>query len=94
MESAQLIKSEVIPCLQNGMKKLQCIWSRIGLHEDQKVERTKSVLVNLRHLLGGAIHEEERYEADLRAKVETCSQKLDTLSHELGLPAYKVIIAN
>lgn len=85
-----MIKSEVIPCLQNAMQTLQNIWSEIGLQEEQKEERTKSVLVHLRNLLQEMVSEEEELKATLQANVETCSQELEKLSAELGLPVFKV----
>ena len=91
-ESVQMIKSEVIPCLQNAMQTLQNIWSEIGLQEDQKEERTRSVLVHLRNLLQEMVSEEEELKATLQANVETCSQELEKLSQELGLPVQKVSI--
>lgn len=89
-ESVQLIKSEVIPCLQNAMQTLQNIWSEIGLPEDQKEERTQSVLLHLRNLLNQMVNEEEELKATLQANVESCSQELEKLCQELGLPVYKV----
>lgn len=85
-----MIKSEVIPCLQNAMQTLQNIWSEIGLQEEQKEERTKSVLFHLRNLLQEMVNEEEELKATLQANVETCSQELEKLSAELGLPVFKV----
>ena len=85
-----MIKSEVIPCLQNAMQTLQNIWSEIGLQEDQKEERTQSVLLHLRNLLKQMVNEEEELKATLQANVESCSQELEKLCQELGLPVYKV----
>ena len=89
-ESVQMIKSEVIPCLQNAMETLQNIWSEIGLQEDQKEERTKSVLYHLRNLLQEMVNEEEELKSTLQANVETCTKELEMLSGELGLPVFKV----
>lgn len=85
-----MIKSEVIPCLQNAMETLQNIWSEIGLQEDQKEERTKTVLYHLRNLLQEMVNEEEQLKSTLQANVETCTKELETLSGELGLPVFKV----
>ena len=85
-----MIKSEVIPCLQNAMQTLQNIWSEIGLEEEQKEERTKSVLFHLRTLLQQMVSEEEELKSTLQANVETCTQELEKLSEELGLPVFKV----
>ena len=85
-----MIKSEVIPCLQNAMETLQNIWTEIGLEEDQKEARTKSVLYHLRNLLQEMVNEEEELKATIQANVETCTKELETLSQELGLPVYKV----
>lgn len=89
-ESVQMIKSEVIPCLQNAMETLQNIWSEIGLQEDQKEERTKTVLHHLRNLLQEMVNEEEELKSTLQANVETCTKELEMLSGELGLPVFKV----
>ena len=89
-ESVQMIKSEVIPCLQNAMETLQNIWSEIGLQEDQKEERTKTVLYHLRTLLQQMVNEEEEMKSTLQANVETCTTELEELSQELGVPVYKV----
>ena len=89
-ESVQMIKSEVIPCLQNAMETLQNIWSEIGLQEDQKEERTKTVLYHLRNLLQEMVNEEEELKSTLQANVETCTKELEMLSGELGLPVFKV----
>lgn len=89
-ESVQMIKSEVIPCLQNAMETLQNIWSEIGLQEDQKEERTKTVLCHLRNLLQEMVNEEEELKSTLQANVETCTKELEMLSGELGLPVFKV----
>ena len=89
-ESVQMIKSEVIPCLQNAMETLQNIWSEIGLQEDQKEERTKTVLYHLRNLLQEMVNEEEQLKSTLQANVETCTKELEMLSGELGLPVFKV----
>ena len=86
----QMIKSEVVPCLQNAMETLQNIWTEIGLPEDQKEERTRTVLFHLRNLLQEMVHEEEELKSTLQANVETCSKELEKLSQELGLPGYKV----
>lgn len=88
-ESVQMIKSEMIPCLQNAMQTLQNIWSEIGLQEDQREERTRSVLFHLRNLLQEMVSEEEEMKATLQANVETCTQELEKLSQELGLPVEK-----
>ena len=85
-----MIKSEVIPCLQDAMQTLQNIWSEIGLEEEQKEERTKSVLFHLRSLLQQMVSEEEELKSTLQANVETCTQELEKLSNELGLPMFKV----
>ena len=85
-----MIKSEVIPCLQDAMQTLQNIWSEIGLEEEQKEERTKSVLFHLRSLLQQMVSEEEELKSTLQANVETCTQELEKLSKELGLPMFKV----
>ena len=85
-----MIKSEVIPCLQNAMETLQNIWSEIGLQEDQKEERTKTVLYHLRNLLQEMVNEEEELKSTLQANVETCTKELEMLSGELGLPVFKV----
>ena len=89
-ESVQMIKSEVIPCLQHAMETLQNIWSEIGLQEDQKEERTKTVLYHLRNLLQEMVNEEEELKSTLQANVETCTKELEMLSGELGLPVFKV----
>ena len=89
-ESVQMIKSEVIPCLQNAMETLQNIWSEIGLQEEQKEERTKSVLYHLRNLLQEMVNEEEELKSTLQANVETCTRELEKLSEELGIPVSKV----
>ena len=89
-ESVQMIKSEMIPCLQNSMQTLQNIWSEIGLQEDQKEERTRSVLFHLRNLLQEMVSEEEQLKTTLQANVETCTQELEKLCQELGLPVEKV----
>ena len=91
-ESVQMIKLEVIPCLQNAMETLQNIWSEIGLQEDQKEERTKTVLYHLRNLLQEMVNEEEELKSTLQANVETCTKELEMLSGELGLPVFKVCI--
>lgn len=88
-ESVQMIKLEVIPCLQNAMETLQNIWSEIGLQEDQKEERTKTVLYHLRNLLQEMVNEEEELKSTLQANVETCTKELEMLSGELGLPVFK-----
>lgn len=80
----------MIPCLQNAMQTLQNIWSEIGLQEDQREERTRSVLFHLRNLLQEMVSEEEEMKATLQANVETCTQELEKLSQELGLPVEKV----
>lgn len=85
-----MIKSEVIPCLQNAMETLQNIWSEIGLQEEQKEERTKTVLYHLRNLLQEMVNEEEELKSTLQANVETCTKELEMLSGELGLPVFKV----
>lgn len=85
-----MIKSEVIPCLQDAMQTLQNIWSEIGLEEEQKEERTKSVLFHLRNLLKQMVSEEEELKSTLQANVETCTKELEKLSKELGLPMFKV----
>ena len=85
-----MIKSEVIPCLQNAMETLQNIWSEIGLQEDQKEERTKTVLYHLRNLLQEMVNEEEELKSTLQANVETCTKELEMLSGELGRPVFKV----
>ena len=85
-----MIKSEVVPCLQNAMQTLQNIWSEIGLEEEQKEERTKTVLFHLRNLLQQMVSEEEQLKTTLQANVETCTQELEKLSEELGLPVFKV----
>lgn len=85
-----MIKSEMIPCLQNAMQTLQNIWSEIGLEEEQKEERTNTVLFHLRNLLQQMVSEEEQLKATLQANVETCTQELEKLSEELGLPVFKV----
>ena len=85
-----MIKSEMIPCLQNAMQTLQNIWSEIGLQEDQREERTRSVLFHLRNLLQEMVSEEEEMKVTLQANVETCTQELEKLSQELGLPVEKV----
>lgn len=84
-----MIKSEVIPCLQDAMQTLQNIWSEIGLEEEQKEERTKSVLFHLRSLLQQMVSEEEELKSTLQANVETCTEELEKLSKELGLPMFK-----
>ena len=72
------------------MQTLQNIWTEIGLQEEQKEERTKSVLFHLRNLLQDMVSEEEELKATLQANVETCTQELEKLSAELGLPVLKV----
>ena len=89
-ESVQMIKNEVIPCIQNAMETLQNIWTEIGLQEEQKEERTKSVLYHLRTLLQEMVNEEEELKCTLQANVETCTKEMEKLSHELGVPVYKV----
>ncbi|KAJ7333632.1 hypothetical protein OS493_017175 [Desmophyllum pertusum] len=71
------------------MQTLQNIWSEIGLQEDQKEERTQSVLLHLRNLLKQMVNEEEELKTTLQANVESCSQELEKLCQELGLPMYK-----
>lgn len=88
-DSVRMIKSEMIPCLQNAMQTLQNIWSEIGLEEEQKEERTNTVLFHLRNLLQQMVSEEEQLKATLQANVETCTQELEKLSEELGLPVFK-----
>lgn len=88
-ESVQMIKNEVIPCIQNAMETLQNIWTEIGLQEEQKEERTKSVLYHLRTLLQEMVNEEEELKCTLQANVETCTKEMEKLSHELGVPVYK-----
>ena len=72
------------------MQTLQNIWSEIGLEEEQKEDRTNTVLFHLRTLLQQMVSEEEQLKATLQANVETCTQELKKLSEELGLPVFKV----
>lgn len=74
------------------METLQNIWIKIGFQEDQKEERTKSVLYHLRNLLQEMVNEEEELKSTLQANVETCTKEIEMLSQELGLPVDKVNI--
>ena len=85
-----MIKNEVIPCIQNSMETLHGIWTEIGLQEDQKKDRTETVLYHLRHLFQEMVKEEKELKSTLLANVETCTKELEILSQELQVPVYKV----
>lgn len=72
------------------METLQNIWTEIGLQEDQKEERTKSVLYHLRNLLQEMVKEEEDLKSTLQKNVETCTKEMEELSEELGVEVFKV----
>ncbi|XP_015758521.1 PREDICTED: protein regulator of cytokinesis 1-like [Acropora digitifera] len=88
-ESMQMIKNEVYQCIQNSMETLHSIWSEIGLQEDQKKDRTETVLYHLQHLFQEMVKEEKELKSTLLANVETCTKELEILSQELQVPVYK-----
>ena len=89
-ESMQMLKTEVILCIQNSMETLHSIWTEIGLQEDQKKDRTETVLYHLQHLFQEMVKEEKELKSTLLANVETCTKELEILSQELQVPVYKV----
>lgn len=89
-ESMQMIKNEVYQCIQNSMETLHSIWTEIGLQEDQKKDRTETVLYHLQHLFQEMVKEEKELKSTLLANVETCTKELEILSQELQVPVYKV----
>ncbi|KAK2572269.1 Protein regulator of cytokinesis 1 [Acropora cervicornis] len=88
-ESMQMIKNEVYQCIQNSMETLHSIWTEIGLQEDQKKDRTETVLYHLQHLFQEMVKEEKELKSTLLANVETCTKELEILSQELQVPVYK-----
>ena len=89
-ESVQMIKNELVPCLENSMDKLQKVWNEIGISEEQKEERTQVVLEHLQNLLKEMVNEEEELKTTLLGNVAMCTEELIKISGELGLPCYVV----
>lgn len=90
-ESVQMIKNELVPCLENAMDKLQSIWNEIGLLEDQKEDRTQVVLQHLQDLLEEMVHEEDLLRKRYLDNVDTFTQEVAKLAEELGLPPYQAV---
>ncbi|XP_048584979.1 protein regulator of cytokinesis 1 isoform X2 [Nematostella vectensis] len=84
--SVQMIKNELVSCLENSMENLQKIWNEIGIADEQKEDRTQVVLKHLQSLLQEMVEEEELLKNTLLANVKTCTEELEKLSQELGVP--------
>lgn len=89
-ESTEMIKNELVLCLENSMERLQSIWDVIGITESQKEDRTQVVLQHLQDLLREMVNEEDELRKTLLLNVETCSRELAQLSEEMGVPYYEV----
>ncbi|XP_031569575.1 protein regulator of cytokinesis 1-like isoform X2 [Actinia tenebrosa] len=83
--SVQMIKTELVGCLEGSMENLQQIWNEIGISEEQKEERTHVVLKHLQTLLQEMVEEERQLKTTLMENVKTCSADLQQLSNELGI---------
>ena len=86
----QLIKNELVPCLENSMEKLQKVWNEIGISEEQKEERTQVVLEHLQNLLNEMVAEEVELKTTLLGNVATCTEEMMKLSKELGVACFIV----
>ncbi|KAJ8317076.1 hypothetical protein KUTeg_004980 [Tegillarca granosa] len=75
--------------LDSSLKKLQRIWSDIGIGESQREERSKTVMLHLRNLLDEMVQEEDTLKNQIMSRIEKYKIEVTNLCEELNLPAYQ-----
>ncbi|XP_067129449.1 protein regulator of cytokinesis 1-like isoform X2 [Centruroides vittatus] len=65
------------------------IWDQIGIHGEQREERTNVVMCHLETLLEEMVEEEEGLRKRLLQSVESCGQEMLKLSTELNIPLFE-----
>lgn len=84
------MQNELGQCLGTTLDRLQTIWDEIGIHHDQRRERTKVVFLHLHTLLEEMVKEEESLKNNLLANVEKYGAELIKLSKEMSVPVHEV----
>lgn len=88
-KSHEEMQNELGQCLGTTLDRLQTIWDEIGIHHDQRRERTKVVFLHLHTLLEEMVKEEESLKNNLLANVEKYGAELIKLSKEMSVPVHE-----
>ncbi|XP_006867199.1 PREDICTED: protein regulator of cytokinesis 1 [Chrysochloris asiatica] len=83
MRRSEVLAEESIICLQKALNHLREIWERIGIPEDQRLQRTEVVKKHIKDLLDMMIAEEESLKERLIKSITICQKELNTLCSEL-----------
>ncbi|XP_047133005.1 protein regulator of cytokinesis 1 isoform X1 [Hydra vulgaris] len=76
--------------LLESVTNLEDIWESIGISEEQKDNRNKTVLDHLQQLLNEMVAEEEQLKSKMQLKVKEYQEELDQLCKDLAIPPKQI----
>ncbi|XP_054633138.1 protein regulator of cytokinesis 1-like isoform X2 [Dunckerocampus dactyliophorus] len=89
MRVSEVHAAESVAYLNSALVRLQDIWEKIGIPEEQRLERTQDVHKHIQGLLDMMIAEEEALKKRLLNSIESCRKDLNHLCSELQLPIFE-----
>nr|XP_057931119.1 protein regulator of cytokinesis 1-like isoform X3 [Doryrhamphus excisus] len=89
MRVSEVHAAESVAYLNRALVRLQDIWEKIGIPEEQRLERTQDVHKHIKGLLDMMIAEEEELKKRLLNSIETCRKDLNHLCSELQMPFFE-----
>ncbi|XP_020790776.1 protein regulator of cytokinesis 1 isoform X1 [Boleophthalmus pectinirostris] len=89
MRVSEVHAAESVAYFNRALVKLQDIWEEIGIHEEQRLQRTNEVHNYIKGLLDMMITEEEDLRKRLVKTIEDCRKEMNILCSELQLPPFE-----
>ena len=72
--------------LRSGLHDLTQLWTEIGVEDESRNDRKKTVLSQFKNIIDRMLHEEKGYKAKLLDNLESNSIICNKLSKEMGVP--------
>ncbi|XP_061825677.1 protein regulator of cytokinesis 1-like isoform X1 [Nerophis lumbriciformis] len=89
MRMSEVHAAESVAYLNRALVRLQDIWEKIGIPEEQRLQRTSDVHKHIKGLLDLMIAEEEELQKRLLKSIESCRKEYNHLCNELQLPPFE-----